>query len=83
MGLALKRLIEAKRPDVIVVHKGERECIIIGIAVSRDTKVRGKKRECGEVSRFEKVNQEDFEYGKWDSFTYDCVCTPKHHKENG
>ena len=37
----------------------------------------------GEISRFEKQNQEDLEYEKCDNCTCNCGCIGKHHKEIG
>ena len=48
---------------MIVVNKGERKCNIIDIIVPVDGNGQGK-RETKEISRLEKGNQEDLEYGK-------------------
>ena len=37
----------------------------------------------GEISRFEKQNQEDLEYENCDNCTCDCGCIGKYHKEIG
>ena len=67
---------------MIVENTGERNCIIIDNAVPVDSRVsHKKKKENGEISRFEKGNQKDLKYEKCDSCTCDCGCTPKHHKE--
>ena len=56
-------LIQARRLNMIVVNKGERKCNIIDIIVPVDGNGQGK-RETKEISRLEKGNQEDLEYGK-------------------
>ena len=76
--------IQAKRPYMTVVNKDERNCIIIDIVVLGDIRVKGhEQRETGEISRFEKGNQEDFECEKCDSSACYYGWLGKHRKEIG
>ena len=47
-------VIEARRLDIILVDKKERNGIIINIAVPVDVKAGGKKGECGQVPGLKK-----------------------------
>ena len=49
MNIQWDHLIEARRPNVTVVNKRERECIIIAIAVQDETRVSEKKKENMEI----------------------------------
>ena len=39
------RLIEGRRPDVLVIHKNEKECLIIDKAVPGDSRVKANEQE--------------------------------------
>lgn len=56
MNIQCDYLIEARRPDMIVVNKGERKCVILDIAVPGHSRVSNKKkRENREVRNIRKV----------------------------
>ena len=38
-------MIEAKRPDIMILNKETKECLIVGIAVPGDTRVNTKEEE--------------------------------------
>ena len=45
VNIQCDHLIEARRPDLVVVIKGERKCIIIDIAVPGDSRTSDKEKE--------------------------------------
>ena len=44
MNIQCDYLIEARRPDMIVVNKGERKCVILDIAVPGHSRVSNKQK---------------------------------------
>ena len=49
-------LIEARRPDLVVVIKGERKCIIIDIAVPGDSRTSDREKE--KVEKYQDLKRE-------------------------
>ena len=37
-------MIEARRPDIVVLHKKEKECLIVDVAVPGDCRIKGKEK---------------------------------------
>ena len=54
-------VIEARRPDLIVVDKKERSCKIIDFAVPRDSRIEEKEKDKRNISRLGKGVTEDME----------------------
>ena len=50
-------VIQARRPDVIVIHKEKKEALIVDIAVPADTRIAEKVREGRKIPRSEKGNK--------------------------
>ena len=50
------QVIEAKTPDLVVVIKGERKCIIIDIAVPCDSRTNDKEKE--KVEKYQDLKRE-------------------------
>ena len=55
-------IIEARRPDLVVVDKKERICKIIDFAVPGDSRVEEKGKDNRKISRLGKGVTEDMEY---------------------
>ena len=51
-NICFDRFLKAKRPDIVVVDKEERECVIIDIAVPADQNIEVK-----ETERMEKISE--------------------------
>eukprot|EP00794_Sanderia_malayensis_P002808 gene2808-biopygen2319 len=56
MNIQCDHLIEARRPDIVVVIKGERKCIIIDIAVPGDSRISEKGNE--KVEKYQDLKRE-------------------------
>ena len=56
VNIQCDRLIEARRPDIIVVNAGERKRIIIDIAAPGDSRVNDKEKE--KVENFQDLKRE-------------------------
>ena len=56
INIQCDRLIEARRPDIIVVNAGERKRIIIDIAAPGDSRVNDKEKE--KVENFQDLKRE-------------------------
>ena len=54
-------VIEAQRPDLVVVDKKERSCKIIDFAVPGDSRIEEKEKDNRKVSRLGKGVTEDME----------------------
>ena len=48
--------IEHRRPDIVVVLKPKKECLIIGIAVPGDTRI--KQKEQGKIEKYQDLKRE-------------------------
>ena len=56
VNIQCDHLIEARRPDLVVVIKGERKCIIIDIAVPGDSRTNDKEKE--KVEKYQDLKRE-------------------------
>ena len=45
VNIQCNHFIEARKPDIVVVNKGERKCIIINIVVPGDNRASDKEKE--------------------------------------
>ena len=56
MNIQCDHLIEARRPDIVVVSKGERKCSIIDIAVPGDSRTSDNEKE--KVEKYQDLKRE-------------------------
>ena len=56
VNIQCDNLIEARRPDIVVVVKGERKCIIIDVAVPGDSRISDKEKE--KVEKYQDLKRE-------------------------
>ena len=50
------RMVEHRKPDIVVVEKSEKSCLIIDVAVPGDTRVEGKEDE--KIEKYQELRQE-------------------------
>ena len=56
MSIQTDHVIEAERPDFIVVDKKERSCKIIDFAVSRDSRI--EEKEIDKIEKYQDLGRE-------------------------
>ena len=73
INIRCDNLVEARRPDLIVIDKKEQKGIIIYIVVPADVRVEEKKRKSGKVPGFKKRDQKIVEIEK----CRNCPCSDR------
>ena len=69
MNIQCDNVVEARRPDVIVVSKKEKKCIIVDIAIPGDSRIHKM-----EFKKIEKYQDLKWEFGRtWDLKNVDVV----------
>ena len=84
MNIQCDHVIEARRPDIVVVNKGERKCLIIDIAVPGDSRTNDKEKE--KVDKYPDSKREIKRIWNMSSVIVvpcDCGCTRKYNEEIG
>ena len=49
-------MIEARRPDIVVLHKKEKKCLIVDVAVPGDCKINEKEKE--KIDKYQDLRRE-------------------------
>ena len=49
-------MIEARRPDIVVLHKKEKKCLIVDVAVSGDCRINEKEKE--KIDKYQDLRRE-------------------------
>uniref|UniRef100_A0A1X7T4G4 Uncharacterized protein n=1 Tax=Amphimedon queenslandica TaxID=400682 RepID=A0A1X7T4G4_AMPQE len=73
------RMVEHCKPDIVVVMKREKRCMIIDVAVPGDTRVEGNENE--KVEKYQELRQEIVKlWGMKKVKVYNTNCSWQYHK---
>ena len=56
------RVVECRKPDIVIVDKKERKCVIIDVAIPGDSRVNSKEEE--KIEKYQNLKQEMVKCGE-------------------